>query len=154
MRFRVASFVPTMLYAPVAFAQTAAVPDQPINLTALAVAVVGGIFSVIGTVLTVQINARMKDKQAAEVLNNAVKNSLGAMQQATVTTIEAAQPTVTVPGVSGTMAVGVQYVANHAGDEAARLGITPAAIADKINAQIGLTKIAAAAPGPVLGVKA
>jgi hypothetical protein len=35
----------------------------------------------------------------------------------------------------------VQYVLDHAGAEATRLNLTPIAIADKINAQIGLAKI-------------
>ena len=87
------------------------------------------------------IQSHLKDQAAATAVSNAVKNSLGAIQQAATSTVIAYHPTVTVP-VTPQMAAGVQYVLDNAGDEAARLGITQEKIASKIEAQIGLANIA------------
>lgn len=116
------------------------------DLTGIAVSILTGIFGVLGIVLPLLINARIKDSQAATVLGAAVKNALGAMQVATEGVVTNLHPTVALPVIPGAppqLASGVQYVLDHAGPEAARFGITPAAIADKINAQIGLSNIAA-----------
>lgn len=126
------------------------------DLTALVVAIVGGFFSIATIVVGAWINARMKDSAAAAAVNGAVKNALGAMQQAAQQAATSARPAVTIPAIPGVppdLAVGVQYVLDHAGQEAARFGITAPAIADKLNAQIGLAAIAsnvaaAAAPAP------
>ena len=131
-----------------AWAQTAA-PAATFDYTALAVSVIGGMFTVIGTVGVALINSRMKDKQAATVLDNALTNSLGAVQNAVDNGLAAHKLQVTIPGVSPTVAAGVQYVLDHAGDEAARLGVSPAAVADKIEARIGLAAIPAAPASPV-----
>ena len=77
------------------------------------------------------------------VLGQAVKNSLGAMQQASTLAAQELRPHVSIRGVPDSLTPGVQYVLDHAGPEAARFGITPAAIADKVVAQIGLAQIAA-----------
>jgi len=119
------------------------------DLTGIIVAVIGGVFSIAALVVGAWISSRMKDAQSAAVLGAAVKNALGAMQQAAAGVITAQHPTITIPpmpGASPQLAVGVQYVLDHAGGEAARFGVTPDAIADKISAQIGLVKLAAAAP--------
>jgi hypothetical protein len=71
-----------------------------------------------------------------------VTNSLGAMQQAAEGSVISGHPQILLTGVSPALGVGVQYVMDHAGDEAARFGITPASIADKINARVGLASIA------------
>lgn len=115
-----------------------------IEWTPIIVALMGGIFSIIGMVATAIVNKNFKDAAAAATLNNAVKNSLGAIEQATDEAVRKAAPHTAIPGVTPQMAVGIQYTLDHAGAEAARFGITPAAIADKINAQIGLAKIAVA----------
>ena len=127
------------------------------DLTGIIVAVIGGVFSVATIVVGAWISSRMKDAQAASVLGAAVKNALGAMQQATQGAVTAQRPTVTLPLLASVpqLAVGVQYVLDHAGAEATRFGITPIAIADKINAQIGLANIAsniatAASVGPTV----
>ncbi len=117
-----------------------------VDLTGIAVAISTGIFGVLGIVLPMLINARIKDSQAAATLGAAVKNSIGAMQIATEGVLTNMRPSLVTPIVDGAppqLGVGIQYVLNHAGAEAARFGITPAAIADKINAQIGLNNIAA-----------
>lgn len=141
-----ASFMPVS-----AFAQTVAAP--PTDFTPIVVAVVGGVFSVIGIVATALINSHMKDAQAATVLNAAIGNSLGAVQNAIDAGIRSHPLQATIPGITPALAAGVQYALDHAGQEAALRGITPAAIADKINARLGLVKMAAimppAVPNPV-----
>ena len=91
--------------------------------------------------LTALINTRMKDAQAAATLGNAVKNALGAMQQASSGAIEAAHPDVKLPGVTPAMAAGIQYVLDHAAEEALHFGISQKATAGKITAQLGLRAI-------------
>ncbi len=132
-----------------AIAQTVVVaPVPPVDLTAVAVAAVGALLTIVGAVATAQINARMKDKQAAATLTAALANAQGAMKQALDEGIRSSVPQIKI---SGTMAVGVQYMVDHAGEEMARFGITPEAIADKLNAKLGVAKLAA---DPTLPVKA
>lgn len=111
-----------------------------IDFTTLLLSLITGIFSILSIVLPVMINARMKDKAAAETLATAVKNSLGAMAQAAVAEVTTIHPSVSLPALilPAKLGVGVQYVLDHAGDEAKRFGITAQAISDKITAQIGL----------------
>lgn len=124
-----------------------------IDLTGIIVAVIGGLFTVIGSVFLAWLQAHIKDKDAAATVNNAVKNSLGAIQQAATAAVTSYDPRIKLPpGAPPSIAVGVQYVLDHAGDEAKSIGITSDAIASKINAQIGLANIAtntavAASPG-------
>lgn len=124
-----------------------------VDLTGIAVSIIGGIFTIIGIVFTAWLQSHMKDQAAAVTLGNAVKNSLGAMQQAATKAVVVMNPQARIPGLSQQGQVGLQYVLDHAGDEAKRLGITPDAIADKINAQVGLANIAtntatASSPAP------
>lgn len=119
-------------------------PVPRFDFTPVAVSAVGGVFSILGIVLTTLINTRMKDKQAAETYGTAVRNALGAMQQFSEGVVSSLGPSlehVAIPGLSPAYAVGVQYVLDHAGEEAARFGATPEVIADKITAQIGLRAI-------------
>jgi hypothetical protein len=111
-----------------------------IDLTGIAVAITGGVFSTVIAVLPIWLASHMKDKAAATALSAAVQNSLGALQQAATSAITKARPS--IPGVPASLAPGVQYVLDHAGDEAARFGLTPVAIAQKIEARIGLANIA------------
>jgi hypothetical protein len=140
----------TILLPTAAFAQTGAAP--PTDFTGIAIAIVGGVFSVIGIVATAMINSHMKDTQAAATLNAAIGNSLGAVQNALDAGLKSHPLQAAIPGISPTMAAGVQYGLDHAGDEAERLGVSPAAIADKIDARLGLAKIATnlAAAAPVM----
>lgn len=136
-----------------AFAQTAPVVVQAaptVDLTGIAVSAIGAIATIMGTVISFWLRSRMNNQDDAVVLGNAVRNSLGAIQQAATTAVEALKPSVVLPGVTAQLAPGVQYVLDHAGDEAKRLNITPAAIADKIDAQIGLAKIAASGAAPAV----
>lgn len=122
-----------------------------LDLTGIAISIIGGVFSIIAIVATALINARLADKQTADTLDKALTNALGAMQQSAEQSVLAGKPSIRLPGsvLSPQMAVGVQYVLDHAGDEAARHGLDAAAIADKINARIGLAKIAAVSAQPM-----
>ena len=127
-----------------------------IDLTQVLIAVIGGTFAVINAVFAIWLQGHMKDKAAAATLATAVSNSLGAIQQAATTGVTLSKPSVALPAaVSPQVAIGVQYVLDHAGDEAARLGVTPEAIASKIDAKLGLQTIAQATPAvaPIVGVK-
>jgi hypothetical protein len=113
-----------------------------IDFTQICIAVITGVFTLATILIPLWLNSKMNDKQAAIVIGNAVKNSLGEMQQATEAMIQSAKIHATIPGVTPTLAVGIQYVLDHAGDEMKRFNITPEAIADKITAQVGLANIA------------
>lgn len=113
-----------------------------IDFTEIMLAIVAGVFSILGPVAAYWFQQHVKDQQAAQVIQNAVHNALGAIQQAAER------------GIRSSHQVGVSYVLDHAGEEAARLGISSAAIADKISAQIGLQHIStnaaiAASPLPL-----
>jgi hypothetical protein len=108
-----------------------------VDLTDVCVSLITGFFGVATIVIPYIINARMKDKQAALVIDNAITNSIGAMNTAATAGVQRANPQVTIPGITPVMATGVQYVLDHAGQEAARYGMTQEAVADKIKARIG-----------------
>ena len=114
-----------------------------IDLTSLLATIITGVFSVMAIVIPMWITSFLKDKQAASVLSTAVTNALGAMRQASEAGVRTLAPKVYVPGLSPEMTVGVNYVLDHAGDELKRFGITPEAVASKLNAKLGLQKIAA-----------
>jgi hypothetical protein len=113
-----------------------------LDLTGVLVAIVGGFFSIATLIVGDWINTRMKDAAARTTLQTAVQNSLGAIQQAATLAITTGQPQITIPGIPPNLAVGVQYVLDHAGDEVTRLGVTPELISSKISAQVGLGAIA------------
>lgn len=120
-----------------AYAQEAA--RVSVDLTGIAVAAVGGFFSVLAAVLLAIIQAKIKNQQMAELLAAAVKNSLGKIQQATVDQVRQAE--FLHPEMPARLAVGAQYVVDHAPEALAHFGITPAAVADKVEAAIGLREI-------------
>lgn len=132
----------------IAFAQTVVTPPPTIDLTGIATSVIAGIFGLLAIIIPLVINSHVKDQAAAVTLNNAVKNSLGAIQQAATTGIKTMAPSVNLPSSTPPdIVVGVQYALDHAGDEAKRLGITQDMIASKVSAQIGLAKISANVAG-------
>jgi hypothetical protein len=112
-----------------------------VDLTGLATSCIAGFFGLLSVLLPVVINARMKDKQAADALSQAVRNSLGAMQQSATMAAHMLHPEVSISGVPASLQPAVQYVLEHAGPEADRLGISPEKIASKVQAQIGLAEI-------------
>ena len=114
-----------------------------IDVTQILITIISGFFSIVvavlGAWLTYIINKNIQDKQAALAVSNAVRNSLGKIQQAGQAVaegeIQKLHPHLNVPEY---LAPGVQYVLDHAGEEAKRFGLTPESIADKIVAQLGL----------------
>jgi hypothetical protein len=112
-----------------------------VDLTGLACSVIAGFFGLLSVLLPLIVSARMKDQQAADALTAAVRNALGAMQQSSTLTARTLGPHVVIPGVPAGLQPGVQYVLDHAGTEAIRLGVSPEKIAEKILAQVGLTQI-------------
>jgi hypothetical protein len=127
-----------------------------IDLTQVIIATIGGFFTVGSAVFAIWLQSHMKDKEAAATILTAVKNSLGAMQQAATAGIRVADPRIALPASTPPqIAAGVQYVLDNAGAEVLRLGLTPDVIASKISAQVGLANIAtnlavAASPAPII----
>lgn len=122
--------------------QPAAAPSGRVDLTAIAIAAVGGVFSIISAVAVALINSHVKNATARQVLNAAVTNSIGALQMAAKEEITRAAPQFDLPPKLEAYRPAVQYVLDHAENEANRFGIKPADIADKINARLGLAHIA------------
>lgn len=117
-----------------------------IDFTQIIIAIVGGILSIVGTVFLAWLQKHMKDQTAAATIGTAVNNALGAVQQAVDAGIKSHPLQAQIPGITPAAAAGVQYVLDNAGSELARFtDITPATIASKIDAKIGLTKSAAVA---------
>jgi hypothetical protein len=112
-----------------------------VDLTGISCAVIAGVFSVLSVVLPLWISAHIKDQAAAATVATAIRNSLGALQQASTAAAQSIVPALPIKGVPPAMVPGVQYVLDHAGDEVARLGITSGALASKISAQVGLANI-------------
>jgi hypothetical protein len=112
-----------------------------IDLTGVACSLIAGFFGLLSVMLPMIINNRMKDKQAADALCQAVRNSLGAMQQSATTAARVLHPAATISGIPATLLPAVQYVLEHCGPEAERLGVTPERIASKVLAQVGLAEI-------------
>jgi hypothetical protein len=110
-----------------------------VDLTGIATATIAGIFGILGIVIPMIIQAKIKNKQMADLLTAAVKNSLGKIQQATVEQVRQAE--FLHPTLPANLAIGAQYVADHAPEALAHFGITPEAVADKVEAAIGLKEI-------------
>src|SRR5260370_40846470 len=100
-----------------------AADGQTVDLTAIAIYVIGGVFATISSVAGVIIRNHVKDKTMADLLCSAVQNSLGKMQQASEIQINNAA--VLHPTLPPDVAVGVQYVADHAQEALDHFGITP-----------------------------
>ena len=114
-----------------------------IDFTAIAVSFIGGLMTIAGSLFLVWLQGHMKDQAAALVIGNAVQNALGAVKQAADAGLAAHPLQLVVPGLAAPNAAGVQYVLDNAGPELKRFaGITPETIAEKIDAKIGLGKLA------------
>lgn len=111
-----------------------------VDLTPIIVATIGGVFAVINAVAVHMIAAHFKDRQLRQVLENAVQNSLGSIQQAASGAVIAYDPKL-IGIIPEKLAPGVQYVLNHASEAVERFGVTPSAVADKIVSRIGLKEI-------------
>lgn len=133
-----------------------------IDVTQLLIALIGGSFTVISTVALALVNKYVKDKRMATILEHALTNGLGMLQQAA----EGAVPSIakSIPGVPVAVAPAVQYVIDHVPEAVSHWGLTPEALAEKVIARIGVksieTNIAVAAsdspllPAPIAPVPA
>lgn len=117
-----------------------------IDLTGVAVSIVGAVGSIITAVFLAWLQGHMKDKDAAATISNAVQNSIGAAQQAVIAGLQSHPLQAKLPaGTPPATAAAVQYVLDNAGPELKRFtDITPETIASKVGAKIGLTKVAPA----------
>jgi type II secretory pathway pseudopilin PulG len=114
-----------------------------IDFTQVVIAIVGGILSIAGSVFLAWLSSHMKDQAAAATIGSAVNNALGAVQQAVDAGITTHPLQATIPGITPAAAAGVQYVLDNAGPELSRFAdVTPSSIAEKIDAKIGLAKLA------------
>lgn len=123
-----------------------------IDFTQIVEAAASGIISIATAVFLAWLQSHMKDKAAAATISNAVVNAEGAAKQALDAGLTSHPLQVSLPiGTSPAVAAGVAYVLGQAGPELTRLGITPDAVAAKIDAKIGLGKIAAqSAPSAII----
>lgn len=113
-----------------------------IDFTSLAVTALGSLMTIIGSVFLLWLQSHMKDQAAAATIDTAVNNSLGAVQNAVVQGLAIHPLQAQIPGLNPATAAGVQYVLDHAGPELARYTtITPALIASKIEAKMGLAQL-------------
>lgn len=107
-------------------------------------AIVGAVFTGITALFTAWLQSHIKDQAAAATIGTAVKNSLGAAQNAIDAGLKYHPLQASLPeGTSAAVASGVQYILDQAGPELTRLGsITNDALAAKVSAQMGLAKVA------------
>lgn len=122
-----------------------------VDLSPYLIALFNFILAVVGALIAAVINSKMKNQQMRDLLQSALTNALGKIQVAGDDEIEAAG--LHLPEVSPDLAVGVKYVLDHAGDAVTHFGITPEAIAEAIEARIGIqnietNKAIAASPSP------
>jgi hypothetical protein len=127
---------------------------ETISFTQILIALIGTAGTVIAAVAVAFINSHVKDAQLRKVLENAVKNSLGAVQQGAQNMVLTADPKLVTGLIPQSLVPGVQYVLDNASEAVERFGQTPEVIANKIVAQIGLGEIAtnlavSASPPPI-----
>lgn len=121
-----------------------------VDFNTLTLDVIGVLATVVYAYFKAWEQSHIKDATAATTLDNAVKNSLGVIQQAAAARLQTHPLQLTLPALSAPVAAGVQYVIDQAGPEIKRFGeITTADIAAKVLAKQGLSAIAAA-PAPVV----
>lgn len=113
-----------------------------IDLTAILVAVIAGVFGVAKIIATWWVQKNIKDAQLRQVLENALTNALGTIQQAASGQIMSSRLTMPLSDlIPEHVRPGVQYVLDHASEAVARFGITPDLVADKLIARIGAKEI-------------
>lgn len=114
--------------------------DTAVELTPIILAILGFVFAMIQIVAKYYIDKRTHDAQLRDMLEKAVSNGLGAIQQSASGVVIRASPQL-LGVVPGPLIPGVQYVLNHASEAVERFGITPALIAEKIISRTGLREI-------------
>lgn len=123
-----------------------------IDLTQIVLTAEGAIVTIGVSVFMAWLSSHMKDKQAAATIATAVQNSVGIVQKAVADDLQAHPLQVNLPtGTSASTAAGVQYVLNQAGLEIKRFPeITPASIAEKIDAKLGVAPVALLSIAPAV----
>jgi hypothetical protein len=120
--------------------------------TPIIVAAIGGVFSVLGIVITILGNKYVKDDQMRKVLETALQNGLGVLQQAAKDAVQLhADPKVEAqlpPTTSPQMTAAVQYVVDHADEAVKRFDIAPTMIAQKLVARAGVQDLPNALSAP------
>jgi hypothetical protein len=120
--------------------------------TPVIVAAIGGVFSVLGIVITILGNKYVKDDQMRKVLETALQNGLGVLQQAAKDAVQLhADPKVEAqlpPTTSPQMTAAVQYVVDHADEAVKRFNIAPTMIAQKLVARAGVQDLPNALSAP------
>lgn len=112
-----------------------------IDLTAILLAVIAGLFGLGKIVITALIERRIKNAEMRDLLEKALDNGLGAIQQAASGQVVAAHVTLPAGMVPDRVAPGVQYVFDHAGEALDHFGITAEAVGEKLIARIGKKEI-------------
>ena len=111
-----------------------------VDLTGIAATLATLIFGVATRVVYALIEAHIKNATMRDVLESALGNALGKMQQATQA--EIAQSADLHPTISNPLiAVGVRYAISHASEAIDHFGLAPDALADKIEARLGVAQI-------------
>jgi len=116
--------------------------DVQIDLTQIILSIIGGIFSVAMAAVPIVVGRYVKDRQMREVLENAVQNSLGVLQQVASGAVVRTAPAFVLPSRYAALAPAVQYVLDHAGEAVKHFdGMTPEKIAEKIISRAGLKEV-------------
>lgn len=127
---------------------------EPISFTEIIVSLISLAGVVISAIAVALINRKVQDTVLREVLSNAVKNGVGAIQQGATKMVVAAEPQLVTGLIPAKLVPGVQYVLDNAGEAVKRFGQTPEIIASKLVAQLGLGEIetnlaVSASPPPI-----
>lgn len=88
--------------------------DVTVDLTGIATSIATAIVGGLGIYVTGLVQRKIKNQEMRDLLNATIKNSVGRIQQADAAEIESAG--IMHPTVPPYLAVGVQYVADHAAD--------------------------------------
>lgn len=114
--------------------------QSAIDAMPLIVAVLGFIFAFIQALSKYYIDKRIHNQQMRELLEKAVQNGLGVIQQVASGAAYKAAPEINKL-VPPNLAPGVQYVLDHAAEAITHFKLDPAAIAEKLIARAGQREI-------------
>jgi hypothetical protein len=125
-----------------AWAQSVPVVVVPIglDLTVIVSATITAIFSIVGSVLMVFINQKIKNHNMAMLLENALQNGLGVMQLVAQGELPKLSP-ITIPGVSAKYIPAIQYAMTHASEAIEHFKLDPVSLEQKLQAREGRLNI-------------
>jgi hypothetical protein len=124
-----------------------------VDFSPLINSLIGVIATGILAIFSAWLSGYLKDKQADAAIESALKNGLGAMQQAVQSGLSIHPLQVQMPWISAAMGAGIQYVVNQVPSELLRRDMSKDQVAEKLDARLGVQNIAtnvatAASPGP------